>query len=78
MQALWVFSCVNVSQRKERVSRKREGILMSAVVIKNLSAYIANGQIEEFLEALEVLLWQYAGDDWSYKFSVEESTTPRL
>lgn len=45
---------------------------MSAVVIKNLSAYIADGQIEEFLEALEALLWQYAEDNWSYKFSVEE------
>lgn len=45
---------------------------MPNVIIKNLSAHIADGQVDEFLEALETLLRHYSGDDWSYKFSVEE------
>lgn len=47
-------------------------VLMPNVIITNLSAHIADGQVDEFLEALETLLQQYAGDDWAYKFSVAE------
>jgi hypothetical protein len=45
---------------------------MSNVIIKNLSVCIADGKEEEFLEALEALLRQYGGEEWNYKFSVEE------
>lgn len=45
---------------------------MSTVIIKDLLVYVDDEQVGQFLETLEALLQQYAGDNWSYKFSVED------
>lgn len=47
------------------------GVKAPDIIIEYLSASIADGKKDEFLEAMENLLRQYAGDNWSYKFHVE-------
>lgn len=41
------------------------------VIIKNLWLNLPESLVDEFLNALENLLWQYAGDDWQYRFDIQ-------
>lgn len=43
------------------------------LIIRHLIANITEGKEKEFLEKLEELLTEYAGEDgWVYKFNLEE------
>lgn len=46
---------------------------MSIVVIKYLTAVVNDGVEEDLLEELEQVLVKYAGEDWYYKYSVEDA-----
>lgn len=45
---------------------------MATVEFKYLCVRVPDDKVQEFLARLEILLEEYAGDDYTFKFSVNE------